>query len=83
MSLHSGVLIIGRILASEVWGGGLFSRGLIFFGKGGRRKEEGEEGAYYRNCKVAASNSLKQLGQTIHSLIFEGALGYYKKDVCV
>ena len=43
MGLYSGGLIIGRILASEVFfffggGGGLFSRGL-FFGRGGLLSE--------------------------------------------
>ena len=46
MGLYSGGLVIGRIFASEIWGGGgrLFSGGLIVF-LGGR-------GTYYRNFTV-------------------------------
>ena len=45
MGLYSGGLIIGRIFASDIWGGmwGLFSGGHIFF-EGGV--------AYYRNFTI-------------------------------
>ena len=47
MGLYSGGLIIGKVFASEIWGGGgggLFSGGLIF------------GGAYYRNFTVCLDN---------------------------
>ena len=36
MGLYSGGLVIGRIFASEIWGGGAYFReGSFFFGGGG------------------------------------------------
>ena len=47
MCLYSGGLIIGRIFASEIWGGGLiFGRAYFFLGGGGGG------GAYNRNFTI-------------------------------
>ena len=39
MGLYSGGLIIGRIFVSEIWGGGVFSGGLLWGGGGGLLSE--------------------------------------------
>ena len=61
MGLYLGGLIVGRIFAFEIWGGGLFSVGLILWEGGGGW------GANYRNFTVF-DNSLcppQKLSSTI------------------
>ena len=63
MGLYSGGLIIARISASEIWGGGLiFGRAYVsfsFFFFGG--------GAYYRNFTVFSV--VYRLRQTMHKIV--------------
>ena len=57
MGLYSGGLIIGRIFASEIWGGAYLLGGVFFGG-----------GAYYRNftvCSLYLCNFVLAIGRRL------------------
>ena len=69
MGLHWRGIIIGKIFASEIWGG-LFSGGLFFFEGGGRLLSEfygylplDIQRKYSELIKLAATNFQDSLGQ--------------------